>query len=118
MNKRKKTARKRQTNGVAGQAYELQGSTWTPEPQPAEYGSDQRKLAGAVSPILVYERAGQAAHLTLSRVVSATVRGRSKLMCEGEPQGGNRPAPEPSDTPSEGVDQTVRKMNAGMSLRR
>lgn len=37
--------------------------------------------------------------------VSATVRGQSKLSGEGEPQGENRLAPEPSDPPSEGVDQ-------------
>jgi hypothetical protein len=32
--------------------------------------------------------------------VSATVRGQTKLISEGEPQGDNRQAPEPPDTPS------------------
>lgn len=40
--------------------------------------------------------------------VSATVRGQTKLMCEGEPQGGNRQAPEPPDTPGKGVGQEGR----------
>jgi hypothetical protein len=50
--------------------------------------------------------------------VSAAVRGRSKLLGEGEPQGEKRPAPEPSDPPIMGEDQSLRRMNAGMSLRR
>ena len=37
--------------------------------------------------------------------VSVTVRGQSKLLDEGEPQGENRLAPEPPDTPGKGVDQ-------------
>ncbi len=37
--------------------------------------------------------------------VSATVRGQAKLNDEGEPQGGNRQAPEPPDTQCIGVQQ-------------
>lgn len=39
---------------------------------------------------------------------SATVRGQAKLCYEGEPQGGNRQAPEPPDTPGRGVGQAKR----------
>lgn len=47
--------------------------------------------------------------------VSATVRGQAKLMCEGEPQGDNRLAPEPPDTQARAWIRQVGECVQGMA---
>jgi hypothetical protein len=49
---------------------------------------------------------------------SATVRGQTKLLGEGKPQGENRQAPEPPDMPREGMEQGDQREKAGDGLRR
>ena len=49
---------------------------------------------------------------------SVTVREQTNLLDEGEPQGGNRQAPEPPDMPGWAWNRKSGKMNAGNGLRR
>jgi hypothetical protein len=58
--------------------------------------SDQCKMLASAGTLSWYTSESSA---YVIQGVSATVRGQSKLKCEGEPQGESRQAPEPPDTP-------------------
>ena len=100
---------------------ESQGSSMSCKDQPKRVSNVQRSktaTSGSWRALLALSWYTSANSPYVIQGVSAAVRGRSKLLCEGEPQGVKRPAPEPSDPPIAGEDQRLRRMNAGMSLRR
>jgi hypothetical protein len=73
--------------------------------------SDQRKkLAGAGT--LSWYTSESSAYVIQGD--SVTVRGQSKLFGEGEPQGENRQAPEPPDTPHGTWSRKAEQMKAEM----
>jgi hypothetical protein len=77
----------------------------------AERERPAKEAGGRWNPILVYERESSAYDI---QGVSVTVRGQSKLIGEGEPQGETRQAPEPPDTPQGTWSRKAEEMKAEM----
>jgi len=71
------------------------------EPSLARYVSDQRGAGGRWEPYPGIRAMGNAFPCSpyIIQGANATVRGQTKLNCEGKPQVARRQAPEPPDTP-------------------
>jgi len=73
--------------------------------------SDQRMMLAGARTLSWYTSESSA---YVIQGVSATVRGQSKLSGEGEPQGVQRQAPEPPDTPHGTWNRKAEQMKAEM----